>query len=136
MDLFCLEDEEFSQGALFEYDADEETCTMLSGDIFTLWSNTEQTLIRTSDAMPKSGEEVEKKHCCRAYQENGLINNSIELLFACEELDEIDTKYDYNSDDMVCTVDTTRFTYVDRNADDMWTLEDDGEYYDFAETTD
>ena len=48
----------------------------------------------------------------------------------------MDTKYDYNSDDMVCTVDATRFTNIDLNADDIWTLEDDGEYNDFAETTD
>ena len=111
----------FSDGSELEFNDDDEVCTMVDGDIFNEWRNHEQVLIRASDPVDHSGEEVKKRHCCRAYMEDGEINDSLELLYACEELDFEESEYEYDEEGEVCIVETTSFTYTDRNVDEMYT---------------
>ena len=53
--------------------------------------------------------------------EDGEINDSLELLYACEELDFEESEYEYDEEGEVCIVETTSFTYTDRNVDEMYT---------------
>ena len=135
LNLYCHEDENFSEGSELEFNENDGVCKMVDGDIFNEWRNHEQELIRSSDPVDHSGEEVQKRHCCRAYMEGGEINNSLELLYACEELDFEESDYTYDEEEEVCTVETTSFTYTDQNVDEMYTEEDDGDYFNFMMTT-
>ena len=62
-----------------------------------------------------SGEVLDKNsYCCLAYMEEGDINTSIELLYACEEITEPEEViYDYS--DGMCFITTINFMYIDRN---------------------
>ena len=59
-------------------------------------------------------------YCCLAYMEEGEINTSMELVYACKELTEPD-KISYEIDENgMCVLTTIRFMYVDRNVNMMY----------------
>ena len=87
------------------------------GSIRRAWYDSEDATepVAASEFVDVSGEVLDKhSYCCLAYMEEGDINTSAELLFACEEITEPEEViYDYS--DGMCFFTTINFMYVDRN---------------------
>ena len=59
---------------------------MVDGSVATIFKDADMVIQKTGEPIVRSGEEIDRKLCCLAYDEDGEINNSFELVFACEEI--------------------------------------------------
>ena len=78
-----------------------------------------------------SGTIIDNKICCLAYDEDGEINNSYELTFACEEITVEETTALYDPITMTCTVEDESYVYVDLDANEQYDADIDGEIFDY-----
>ena len=69
-----------------DYDDMKPECAMVDGSVVTIWRDADLVIQKVSDPVVRSGEEIDRKLCCLAYDEDGEINNSFELVLACEEI--------------------------------------------------
>ena len=120
LDAWCDARDETSEGATLEFDdsvGEDGECKMDMGSIRKAWyaGEDETEPVAATMFMDVSGEVLDKNsYCCLAYMEEGEINTSAELLFACEEITEPEEIiYDYS--DGMCFFTTINFMYVDRN---------------------
>ena len=61
-------------------------CVMVDGSVITIYRDDQGVIQKIDDPIVRSGEELDRKLCCLAYDEDGEINNSFELVLACEEI--------------------------------------------------
>ena len=119
-DAWCDARDETSDGATLEFDDSKEPdgeCKMDMGSIRKAWYEGEDETepILATEFVDVSGEILDKNsYCCLAYMEEGDINTSIELLYACEEITEPEEVI-YDFSDGMCFFTTINFMYVDRN---------------------
>ena len=59
---------------------------MIDGSVVTNYKDADMVIQKTGEPIERSGEEIDRKLCCLAYDEDDVINNSFELVFACEEI--------------------------------------------------
>ena len=59
---------------------------MVDGSVITIYRDDQGVIQKIDDPIVRSGEELDRKLCCLAYDEDGEINNSFELVLACEEI--------------------------------------------------
>ena len=130
---------EFNDGADDGEDGDG-VCTLLSGATQNVYMDAEFAIQYAGGLMtPLSYPQIiDNRMCCLAYDADGVINNSYELTFACEEIEVREDTPVYNPDDDTCTVESEVFFYVDLDANTMYDPEIDGEQfaYDLSTTVD
>ena len=69
-----------------EYDDMKPECVMVDGSVVTNYRGDDLLIYKSTDPIVRSGEVIDRKLCCLAYDEDGEINNSFELVLACEEI--------------------------------------------------
>ena len=120
LDNWCDARDETSDGATLEFDDTVEPngeCKMEMGEIRKAWYEGEDETepVLATPFVDVSGEVLDRNsYCCLAYMEEGDINTSIELLYACEEITEPEEVI-YDFSDGMCFFTTINFMYVDRN---------------------
>lgn len=130
---------EFNDGADDGEDG-EGVCSLLSGATQTVYKDADFAIQYTGGlSTPLSyPQTIDNRMCCLAYDADGVINNSYELTFACEEIEVREDTPVYNPEDDTCTVESEVFFYVDLDANSMYDPEIDGEQfaYDLSSTID
>ena len=82
-----------------------------------------------------TGQEIAKRLCCLAYDEDGMINNGYELTFACEEIPFFKETPTYDPDTDTCEIETESYTYVDLDANQIYDQLIDGDYFNYDLST-
>ena len=137
---FCYEEETITDGSEVDFNdlADDGTgvCTMMEGTTQTSYQDADfVTQYVVENPTDLSGTIVDNKICCLAYDEEGEINNSYELTFACEEITVQETTASYDPISMTCTVEDESYVYVDLDANEQYDPEIDGERFDYQSTS-
>ena len=122
LDAWCNARDETKDGSILEFDDSKEPdgeCKMEMGEIRKAWYDSEDAMmgeeVVATPFVDVSGQVLDKNsYCCLAYMEEGEINTSPELLFACEEITEPEEVI-YDFSDGMCFFTTINFMYVDRN---------------------
>ena len=108
---------EFNDGA---DDGEDGTgvCSLLSGATQTVYKDADFAIQYTGDLMTPLSypQTIDNRMCCLAYDADGVINNSYELTFACEEIEVREDRPVYDPEDGTCTVESEVFFYVDLDA--------------------
>ena len=136
LSTFCHEEETITDGSEVDFDdlADDGTgvCTMIEGSIQTIYKDADfvnQYFVEGVSDL--SGTIIDNKICCLAYDEDGEINNSYELTFACDEITVQETTALFDPITMTCTVEDESYVYVDLDANEQYDAEIDGERFDY-----
>ena len=85
-----------------------------------------------AESKNQDGEVIDNKICCLAYDEDGEINNSYELTFACEEITVEEETALFDPIAMTCTVESESYVYVDLDANEQYDADIDGERFDYV----
>jgi len=129
---------EFNDGA--DGEDGDGVCSLLSGETQIVYKDADFAIqYLTTGLIPDSYPvTIDNRMCCLAYDADGVINNSYELTFACEEIEVREDTPVYDPEAMTCTVESEVFFYVDLNANSMYDPEIDGEQfgYDLSSTID
>ena len=93
-------------------------CSLLSGATQTVYKDADFAIQYTGDLMTPLSypQTIDNRMCCLAYDADGVINNSYELTFACEEIEVREDRPVYDPEDGTCTVESEVFFYVDLDA--------------------
>ena len=121
---------EFNDGA-DDGEGGEGVCTLLSGATQIVYKDADFaiqyfTAALSPDSYPVT---IDNRMCCLAYDADGVINNSYELTFACEEIEVREDTPVYDPEAGTCTVESEVFFYVDLDANTMYDPEIDGEQF-------
>ena len=107
---FCYVEDEITDGS--EVDFNDEAnggdgiCTMVDGEVQTAYKDAMNITQYIGTPVSATGQEIEKRLCCLAYDEDGMINNGYELTFACEEIPFFKETPTYDPDTDTCEVET------------------------------
>ena len=107
---FCYVEDEITDGS--EVDFNDEAnggdgiCTMVDGEVQTAYKDAMNITQYIGTPDSATGQEIEKRLCCLAYDEDGMINNGYELTFACEEIPFFKETPTYDPDTDTCEVET------------------------------
>ena len=141
LEFFCEKKEIITEGSDVEWDDGFlfglGRCLMEDGTLQTVFCDLDGVIVKQETPRDLTGQSIDKKLCCTAYDENSPVNNDFELTFACEEIqvDEEIISVDPTETPPVCKVDQESFVYVDRDADEEFDPSVD-EQYDYVLTED
>ena len=138
LSTFCEEDEEITPNSEVDFIdgllPGTGRCIMVDGEVISVWKDADGVVQRYGTAEELDGQEIDKKLCCTAYDENDPINNDLELTFACEEIEVTNEITEYDPETGVCRTDVEDFYYVDLDANEEYDPAIDGEQYDYVLT--
>jgi hypothetical protein len=141
LDLFCEVKEVVTEGSDVEWDEGfllgVGRCLMEDGTLQTVYCDADGVIQREDAPRDLSGQSIDKKLCCTAYDEDSAVNNDFGLTFACEEIAVDEEVVTYDPITETCRVDQENYVYVDRDADEEFDEEVDEQYnYSLVEGTD
>ena len=140
LETFCEKKEIVTEGSDVEWDDGflfgVGRCLMEDGTLQTVYCDLDGVVQKEETPRDLSGQSIDKKLCCTAYDETSPVNNDFELTFACEEIevDEEIVAVDPTTTPPTCKVDEESYVYVDRDADEEFDASVDEQYdYQLAE---
>ena len=107
-------------------------CVMVDGSVVTNYRGDDLLIYKSTDPIVRSGEVIDRQLCCLAYDEDGEINNSFELVLACEEIQVANITYTYDPENVQCIETNESFIYVDLDANELYDQIIDGDYFDYS----
>ena len=118
--------------AELEFDDNLGQCTMVTGEITTVWKNAAFEEEAREDSAAVNMQLVDDHLCCLAYDDAGDMDDfvNIELQFACLELEDRNSTAAYDFNAKQCVVTTVVGMYVDYDANSMYNFLIDGELFD------
>jgi hypothetical protein len=125
-DYFCHVDEELVPGTEVNFNDEanegEGVCTLVDGFVYKSYKDADFKEVSQSNAQVTSavGDTIANRLCCLAYDEDGEINNSFELSFACEEIPFFKETPTYDPETETCSVEQESYIYVDLDANLMY----------------
>ena len=141
LDLFCEVKEVVTEGSDVERDdgflLGVGRCLMEDGTLQTVYCDADGVIQKEDAPRDLSGQAIDKKLCCTAYDEDSEVNNDFGLTFACEEIAVEEEVVTYDPITETCRVDQENYVFVDRDADEEFDEEVDERYnYSLVEGTD
>ena len=141
LDIFCEVKEVVTEGSDVEWDDGflfgQGRCIMESGALALIYCDADGVTQLEGAPRDLSGQAIDRKLCCTAYDEDSELNNDFGLTFACEEIAVEEEVVTYDPATDTCRVDQENYVYVDRDGDEEFDEEVDEQYnYSLVEDTD
>lgn len=134
LETFCEKKEIVTPGSDVTYDDGFlgliGRCLMENGSLQTVYCDLDGVIQKEETPRDLSGQSIDKKLCCTAYDENDPLNDDFELTFACEEIqvEEEIVSVDPTTTPPTCKVDQESYFYTDRDADEEFNPDVDEQF--------
>ena len=109
LDIFCEVKEVVTEGSDVEWDDGflfgQGRCIMESGALALIYCDADGVTQLEGPPRDLSGQAIDRKLCCTAYDEDSELNNDFGLTFACEEIAVEEEVVTYDPATDTCRVD-------------------------------